>query len=127
MAARNRFAPEERSARSRLAQLLHEHDVICGSVVSMARTCGKAGCRCAKGEKHVSLYLSTKVEGKRRMVYIPAELEEEVRLRVGAYREVERLTCVVSAACVKRVLERKRERKSDGKERQKERRRPQRR
>ena len=123
MVARNRFAPEERSARSRLAQLLHEHDVICGSVVSMARTCGKAGCRCARGEKHVSLYLSTKVEGKRRMVYVPPELEDEVRARVAAYREAERLTDVVSAACVNRVLERKRERKSDGKERQKEKRR----
>lgn len=124
MTARNRFAPEERSARSRLAQLLHEHDVICGSVVSMARTCGKAGCRCARGEKHVSLYLSTKLEGERRMVYIPPELEDEVRARVAAYREAERLTDVVSTACVKRVLERKRERKSDGKEKQKKMRRP---
>jgi hypothetical protein len=61
-------------------------------------------------------YLSTKVEGKRRMVYIPRELEEEVRRRVGAYREVERLTDVVSAACVHRVLERKRKRKSNGEE-----------
>lgn len=114
MAARNRFAAPERSARSRLAQLLHDHDVICGSVVSMARTCGKAGCRCARGEKHVSLYLSTKTEGKRRMLYIPDELEQEVRERVAAYHEVERLTQVVSTACVNRVLERKRERKGNG-------------
>ena len=114
MVARNRFAAQERSARSRLAQLLHDHDVICGSVVSMARTCGKARCRCERGEKHVSLYLSTKVEGKRRMIYIPDELEQEVRRRVAAYREVEQLTEVVSAACVHRVLERKRERKSNG-------------
>jgi hypothetical protein len=114
MAARNRFAAQERSARSRLAQLLHDHDVICGSVVSMARACGKAGCRCARGEKHVSLYLSTKVEGRRRMIYIPDELAEEVHRRVAAYREVEQLTEVVSAACVNRVLKRKRERKSNG-------------
>jgi len=114
MVARNRFAAQERSARSRLAQLLHDHDVICGSVVSMARTCGKKGCRCTRGEKHVSFYLSTKVEGERRMVYIPPEMEEEVRGRVAAYREVEALTAVVSAACMNRVLKRKRERKSDG-------------
>jgi hypothetical protein len=48
------------------------------------------------------------------MVYIPAHLEEEVRRRVEAYREVERLTQVVSEACVNRVLERKRERKNNG-------------
>ena len=113
MPARNRFAPKERAARSRLAQLLHERDVICGSVVTMARTCGKAGCRCAQGEKHVSLYLSTKVEGKRRMVYIPPELEEAVRRHVATYRETEALTETVSAACVDRVLNRKRERKSN--------------
>lgn len=114
MVARNRFTPQERAARSRLVQLLHEHEMICGSVVSMARTCGKAGCRCAKGEKHVSLYLSTKVEGTRRMVYIPPELAEEVRRRVAAHREVQALTEVVSSACVGRVLACKRERKFDG-------------
>jgi hypothetical protein len=114
MLSRNRFAPKERSARSRLAQLLHDHEVIRGSVVSMARRCGKAGCRCNHGEKHVSLYLSVKIEGKRRMVYIPAHLEDEVRRRVDAYREVQRLTQVVSEACVNRVLERKREPKNNG-------------
>jgi hypothetical protein len=114
MVARNRFGAQERAARSRLSQLLHDNEVICGSVVSMARVCGKPGCRCTQGDKHVSLYLSVKVEGVRRMVYIPPELEEEVRRRVAAYREVERLTQVVSTACVNRVLERKRDRKAEG-------------
>ena len=116
MTSRSRYGPEERAARSRLAQLLHDHELISGSVVVMARTCGKAGCRCQKGDKHVSLYLSIKLEGKRRMVYVPAELEEEVRRHVAAYREVERLTDVVSTACVERVLERKRDRASHGEE-----------
>ena len=114
MVGRNRFSREERSARSRLAQLLHGHDLIRGSVVSMARRCGKPGCRCEQGHKHVSLYLSVKIEGKRRMVYIPSQLEDEVRRRVEAYREVERLSQVVSEACVDRVLERKRELKNNG-------------
>jgi hypothetical protein len=114
MVARSRFTREERAARSRLAQLLHECEVIAGSVVSMARRCGKKGCRCAQGEKHVSLYLSIKIEGKRRLVYIPPELEEEVRPQVGAYREAEQLTRVVSEACVGRVLTQKRERKENG-------------
>lgn len=114
MVSRNRFTSAERSARSRLAQLLHGHEVIHGSIVSMARRCGKAGCHCAQGEKHVSLYLSVKIEGKRRMVYIPAHLEEKVRQRVDAYREVKRLTQEVSEACVDRVLELKREGKNNG-------------
>ena len=114
MIARNRFTPGERAARSRLAQLLHEREVIAGSVVSMARRCGKKGCRCVQGEKHVSLYISIKIDGKRRMVYIPPELEEAVRRQVGAYREAEQLTQVVSEACVGRVLKQKRERKDNG-------------
>ncbi len=111
MTPRKRYAPKERAARSRLSQLLHDHEVLCGSVVSMARRCGKAGCRCEQGEKHVSLYLSVKIKGKRRMVYIPAQLESEVTRRVDAYREVQRLTQEVSEACVERVLEEKKKAK----------------
>ena len=114
MTSRNRFSPQERQARSRLAQILHVQDVICGSLVSMSRTCGKAGCRCARGEKHVSLYLSGKMEGRRRMVYIPPELEEEARRCVAAWREADALTQEVSAACLNRVLERKRKGRADG-------------
>ena len=114
MANRNQFTARERAARSRLAQLLHDFDVIVGGVVTMERTCGKLGCRCARGEKHVSLYLSTKVDGKRRMIYIPADLEEAVRQRVAAYREVAQLTEEVSNACVGRALERKRKGTGDG-------------
>lgn len=60
------------------------------------------------GEKHVSLYLSAKVEGKRRMVYVPADLEQEVRRRVADWQEVERLSEEVSGVCLGRVLEEKR-------------------
>jgi hypothetical protein len=111
MTPRNQWSSQERQARSRLAQILHDQELIRGSVVTMARTCGKARCRCLQGEKHESLYLSVVLDGKRRMVYIPPELEDEVRQRVTAYREVETLTETVSAACVDRVLTRKAQRK----------------
>lgn len=116
MPARNRFGPAERAARSRLAQILHDREVIRGSVVPMARVCGKPGCRCTRGDKHLSLYLSAKVEGKRRMVYIPPDMEQEVRRRVEAWQEVERLSEEIAGACLGRVLEQKRRRgrKGDG-------------
>ena len=113
MPPRNQWSAQERQARSRLAQILHDQEVIHGSVVRMARTCGKARCRCQQGEKHESPYLSIVLDGKRKMVYIPPELEDEVRQRVAAYREVESLTEAVSAACVDRVLARKAQRKQD--------------
>lgn len=116
IAARNQFGPAERAARSRLAQILHGREVIHGSIVPMDRVCGKDGCRCTRGEKHSSLYLSAKVQGKRRMVYIPPDMEEEVRRRVEAWQEVQRLAQEVSGACLGRVLElkRRRGRKDDG-------------
>ena len=107
----NKFAPRERTARSRLTQMAHAVEFICGSVVSMARRCGKKGCHCVQGEKHVSLYLSVRTNGKRRMVYIPPELEETVRQQIAAWRESERLTEEISAACLQRVLEQKRSKK----------------
>jgi hypothetical protein len=114
MRNRNRLAPEERAARSRLAQLLHDREVICGSLVTMARRCGKPGCRCTKGHKHVSLYLATNLGGRRRLVYIPPELEDQVKEGVAHYQEIQRLTRTVSAACTDRVLARKRERADHG-------------
>lgn len=114
MPSRTHYASGERAARSRLAQLLHEHEVIVGSVVAMTRRCGKKGCHCEHGEKHASLYLSTKVEGKRRMMYVPPDLEEQVRCAVGVYRESQELAQSVSEACLARVLEKKQERKKNG-------------
>ena len=113
MTPRHRFTAQERNARSRLAQLLHEQDVIRGSLVPMARRCGKAGCHCVDGDKHVSLYLAVKIKGKRRMVYIPADMEEQARQAVSAWQQADALAHAVSAACVARVLERKKERGSE--------------
>jgi hypothetical protein len=56
-------------------------------LVSMARTCGKKTCKCAKGEKHISLYVSLKVGRARKMIYVPPALEEKVRTWAGNYRE----------------------------------------
>ncbi len=62
-----------------------------GSLVTMKRKCGKEGCRCARGHLHVSLYLATRCEGKRKMIYVPRELEEKARRWVEEGREAARL------------------------------------
>jgi len=111
---RNRFNATERAARSKLAQLLHNHEFICGSLVSMARCCGKKNCRCQQGEKHVSLYLSVKLHNKRRMIYIPPNLETNVRQQVDAWRQSEKLIRMVSDACVQRLNAQKKSAKGNG-------------
>ena len=109
MRHRGSMPAAERAARSRLAKLLHERPLLRGSVVSMARTCGKAGCKCTRGEKHVSMYLSVSAGGKSKMIYIPAGLERTVRTWVGSYREAQELTREVVESCLERLLARKQE------------------
>ena len=53
-------------------------DVICGSAVIMERVCGSSSCRCLKGHKHRSLYVSQYHKGGPRMIYIPKTNEKKV-------------------------------------------------
>jgi len=57
-----------------------------GSIVIVKRSCGKAGCRCQKGQKHRALYVSQSYNGKTRMIYIPQRSEKEARRLVDNYR-----------------------------------------
>jgi hypothetical protein len=114
MNPKNRFSATERAARSRITQLLHNHEFICGSLVSMERCCGKKNCRCQQGEKHVSLYLSINLDGKRHMIYIPSDLEEQTRRQVDVWRESNNLAHALSNACVQRLIAQKRNSKNNG-------------
>ena len=68
-----------------------------GSLVLIERTCGnKAHCHCAKGPKHVSLYLTFAEKGKTRTIYVPVDLEPEVRRWSKNYRDLKTLMGEVS-------------------------------
>ncbi len=106
MPSRTRLPAGDRAARSRLVKLLAGTNPLArASLVPMARTCGKRNCKCAKGEKHVSLYLSTRVGKSRKMIYVPAELEPEARTLVENFRAVEELIEEMSQASLTRFLE----------------------
>jgi hypothetical protein len=108
MPPRTQLPPSDRAARSRLIQLLSEANPIAkASLVTMARSCGKKGCRCAKGEKHVSLYLATRVGKTRKMLYVPPELEEMARSLVHNVRKVEELIEEMSQASLERFAQQK--------------------
>ena len=107
MRHRGYLSARERAARSQLVNLLRQRPLLRAGLVTMARRCGKQGCKCTRGEKHVSLYLSVRLRGKRKMVYVPQQLEEQVRAWVKTYREVEGHIDVVSEACMERLLKKK--------------------
>ena len=69
--------------RSRLPAIDY---VIRGSAVIMERVCGSSSCRCMRGHKHRSLYVSQYHKGSARMVYIPKEHEKKVLKLVDNYR-----------------------------------------
>ena len=71
--------------RSRLPDI---DDVIRGSSVIMERVCGSKSCRCLKGHKHRSLYVSQYHKGSPRMVYIPKAHEKKVLDLIRNYRMI---------------------------------------
>lgn len=107
--SRTLFAAAERALRSRLAKLVHEEPVLRGTVSVRRVTCGKAGCRCAQGERHLALFLSSSREGKTRQIFIPSELEGEIRQWVANYRQARDLLEAVSESALERLNARKQE------------------
>lgn len=90
MLSRMGFTARERGLYSRLRGLLREPGLLRGNLVEMRRHCGKAGCGCqeAVARRHRSLYLALSLNGKRRMLYIPAAWEARVRQWTARYGEV---------------------------------------
>lgn len=104
MRGRSHLPKRERDARSRCSKIMHEQDLIAGSMVTMKHTCGKKGCRCARGEKHHSLYLALNVEGKRKMVSIPSSIAPLVEAAVDAYKQLKPHLQTISGECYKRLV-----------------------
>lgn len=108
---RSKMIKKEREATSELAKLTHESEYIRGNLVTMARVCGNPNCKCARGEKHVSLYLSIKKGGKQKMIYIPRDWEDTVKRWVKRYHRIKYLLEKVSEINRDRLVKRKRKKR----------------
>ena len=95
------------SQRRRIAQIVEKTPIIAGSIVAMVHTCGKKGCRCADGEKHVSPYLAVRRKKKRVMISIPRSEEVEVLHATRAYKDIIAAIDAISADTVNRLVARK--------------------
>lgn len=62
--------------------------ILRGSLVIVKRYCGKGNCRCLKGRKHRSVYISQSNNGQSRLIYIPQRSEKEVRCLIDNYRKL---------------------------------------
>ncbi len=99
---RPQMSEAERSSRSRVRKRLEE-GMIRGTLVRRARVCGKPNCRCTRGQRHVSLYLTRRKDGGYEQLYIPAAREEEVRRQVENWRRLQDLLEEISSACWERL------------------------
>lgn len=84
--ARARLQQTERAREEQVEALLQADAMVAGSFVRQTRTCGKSGCRCTRGERHVATYLSRSVGGVTQMVYVPGGDEVAVSTKADRYR-----------------------------------------
>lgn len=80
----------------RVRQLAPRGPVLAGSLVQIAKHCGRAGCHCQRGEKHVGWYLTRPVGGKTQTTYVPLSMLEEVQGWIQEYRRLKTLTTEIS-------------------------------
>jgi len=68
--------------------LLSDKPLIKGSVYELKRKCGKAVCKCSKGELHSRVVLSASEKGRTRLRVIPDGLLAEVQIKVKRYKKL---------------------------------------
>jgi hypothetical protein len=88
-----------RTRRARLARQLPDIEAtLRGALQRQMRRCGKAGCRCADGELHGPyLYLSVRTGTRSRLLYVPAEVVDDVARRVEATGRIDAALTKISA------------------------------
>jgi len=89
-----------RMLEARLKKLGAQKPVLGASLVEIAKHCGRSGCRCQKGEKHVGNYITYSEHGKTRTVYVPLDLVEDVRAWIHEHRRLKRLMKEISELSV---------------------------
>jgi len=91
------MSKQERESRSRLKPYISYKEFVRGTLSVRERVCGKPNCKCQRGEKHVSLFLTRSKDGKIEQLYIPKEKEELVRRWVKNYRDIQDLLEKISS------------------------------
>jgi hypothetical protein len=86
----------ERMRLARLRQVCARQPLLSASLVKIAKRCGRPGCRCEHGEKHVGHHLTYKVAGKTHTVYVPLDLLKEVRQWIQEHRRLKNLVREIS-------------------------------
>ena len=90
--------------RTLIRRLTGQARVIRGTLVLMKRVCGNKQCKCARGQKHESFYLSQSHKGRTKMTYLPRDAENTVRAYTLRWRKLRDLLNQVSEINLKLLL-----------------------
>lgn len=93
----------KRMCYTRVKQFAAGGPVLAASLVTIAKTCGRLGCHCQRGEKHTGNYLTFKEEGKTRTVYVPLELLEDVKAWVAEHQRMKKLSQEISQLAIAQI------------------------
>jgi uncharacterized protein DUF6788 len=91
--ARQKLNENEEQRQQHLKVLLNCTTLVEGSLVSVARKCGKPSCRCVSGnpeDRHPTKYLSRSELGRTRNTYVRKRDEVDIATKAKRYREFRR-------------------------------------
>ncbi len=89
-----------RMLEARVKKIKAEGPMLSASLVQSGKQCGRPGCRCMKGERHIQHQLTFKVHGKTQTVYVPVDLVEEVRGWIEEHKRLRGLMQEISQLAV---------------------------
>lgn len=85
---RSQLRQRARDLRSRMRQL---DQMIQGSIVFRRLTCGKATCKCARGQLHDCVCITYKEAGKTKTVYVDKKRQAEALVMCANYKKMKAL------------------------------------
>jgi len=76
-----------------------------GSIYRKYKTCNKQGCKCMRGKKHGPfMYLSLKIDGRSKLIYIPKDMEGKVMVYASSYQRWRKIRAHI-VRCQREMLE----------------------
>ena len=93
----------QRFLAARLKSTQASGPVLAASLVTIRRRCGHPGCHCAQGHGHPAWYLTCKVQGKTKTVYVPQDLLADVRLWIQEHKRLKTLLQEISQLTLARI------------------------
>ena len=87
---RQRLWRQYRALGRRLRTMTSQGPLTPGSFYLLRRKCGKASCRCTRGQLHAVWVLTRSESGQHKLYTVPPDQRAQVRQRAAAWRRYQR-------------------------------------